>query len=279
MKNLITFLICATLSGCINFKDVGSDLGEGLTTSLQGKDSLFSSIGGNITKGAADSLINERTSKNLNLMLDSVMVNFSSTSKRELVSLIDSILADYVEIRLKKIGNSFEQEFARLPDDLLGERTSFLLSNLRDDLIGDTTTARLAVLRNELLGEKTSGLVDSLIASALNTALLKYEGSREMFREDLSFVQENATAILITAGVVIAALIVIAGIVFLKKQKLQKTSEVLSMQIHNMPDQKTYDELVARIRRNAQENKVEPELRKILEEQGILGEESWKPAA
>lgn len=278
-KNLLPFILFFAISGCINFKDIGSDLGEGLTTSLQGKDSLFSSIGGNITKGAADSLINERMSQNLNRMLDSVIINFSSTSKRELSGLIDSLLADYVAIRLQHIGHSFEQELAKLPDDLLGDRTSYLLSNLRDDLIGDETTYRLAVLRDELLGGKTSGLVDSLIASALNTVLFKYEGSRGMFREDLGFIQKNATTILITAGVIIAALIIIGGIVYFKKQRLQKVTEVLSMQIHNIPDQRLYDELVSRIQQKAQENKVEPELRKILEDQGILGKQSWRPAA
>ncbi len=42
---------------------------------------------------------------------------------------------------------------------------------------------------------------------------------------------------------------------------------------------KKASELVARIQQKAQENKVEPELRKILEEQGILGEQGWKPVA
>jgi len=279
MKKWVIIFICFGLSGCINFKDVGSDLGEGLTSSLQNKDSLFSSIGGNITKGAADSLINERLGKNLSRVLDTVMINFSSTSKRELSSLIDSVLADYVEIRLRSIGSSFEQELAKLPDDLLGDRTSFLLGNLRDDLIGDSTILRLAVMRDELLGKQTSGLVDSLIASALNTVLSKYEGSRDMFRSDLGFVQKNATTILITAGVVIAALMGICGFIFFKKQKMQRVSEVLSMQIHKIPNQQEYDELVSRIQQKAQENKVEPDLRKILEDQGILGAQGWKPAA
>jgi hypothetical protein len=60
---------------------------------------------------------------------------------------------------------------------------------------------------------------------------------------------------------------------------MQRVSEVLSMQIHNIPHQKNYDELVERIQQKAQENKVEPELRKILGEQGILGTQGWKPAA
>lgn len=278
-KSIYIFSICCVLSGCINFKNVGSDLGEGLTTSLQGKDSLFSSIGGNITKGAADSLVNERVSRNISRVLDSVIINFSSTSKRELSSLVDSILADYVEIRLRSISGSFTEGISDLPDDLLGERTSFLLRNLRNDLIGDSTTYRLAVMRDELLGKNTSRLVDSLIASAINTALFKYQGSRAMFREDLGFVQKNASTILITAGAVVAVLIIIGAIIFFKKQKLQKVSEVLSMQIHKIPNQQEYDKLVSRIQQKAQEYKVEPALRKILEDQGILGAQGWKPAA
>ncbi len=270
---LLAAIIC--LSGCVNFKEIGSDLGEGLSGSLEGKDSLFASIGGNITKGAADSVINERISRNISLMLDSVVTNFSAVSKRELSFLIDSLLGEYVALRLQNAGRSFEQELANLPDDLLGARTSLLVRNLRDDLIGDTTALRLAVLRNELLGAQTSGLVDSLIASALSTVLFKYQDSRTMLREDLNFVQRNATSILITAGIVIAALIIIAGIIFFKKRKLEKVTEVLSMQIHNIPDQKLYDELTSRIQQKAKENKVEPQLREILAEQGILGKESW----
>src|SRR5690606_1389136 len=132
-------VIAFFLSSCANFKDIGSNLGDGLSSSLQNRDSLFSSIGGNITKGARDSLINETLSRNLSRVLDSVVINFSSTSKRELSSLIDSLLSDYVAIRVARIGGSFQESISRIPDNLLGERTSFLVRNLRNDLLGDST--------------------------------------------------------------------------------------------------------------------------------------------
>ena len=86
MKKFVIIFFSIYLSGCINFKNIGSDLGKGFTSSMEGKDSLFSSIGGNLTKGAVDSVTSGKISSNLSSMLDTLMINFSSTSKRELPS-------------------------------------------------------------------------------------------------------------------------------------------------------------------------------------------------
>ncbi len=65
----------------------------------------------------------------------------------------------------------------------------------------------------------------------------------------------------------------------MRRKRERRILDLLTYQIHEIPDQQAYDELVTRIRRNAQEQGLEPRLREILAERGILGQENWvRPA-
>jgi hypothetical protein len=49
---------------------------------------------------------------------------------------------------------------------------------------------------------------------------------------------------------------------------------LVASQIYSIPDQNAYDDLTARIKEKATIAGVEPDLRKVLEQNGLLGKES-----
>ncbi|HTR98677.1 MAG TPA: hypothetical protein VML00_02940, partial [Bacteroidota bacterium] len=92
--------------------------------------------------------------------------------------------------------------------------------------------------------------------------------------------RRNVTSILWVAGGIVAAVIALSTILAILRKRERRLLDILTYQIHEIPDKRSYDELVSRIRRKAQEEGVEPRLRKILSERGILGADSWvAPAA
>ncbi len=281
MKYLIFFILTFLLmNGCSVWKGVGSNLGDGFMESLEDRDSLLSSLGGNITKGARDSIINEKTKENLNMLMDSVIINLTTTANKNFSILIDSLLGEVLQARLRQIGGTANNQIAEIRNELLGENTTARLAALREELLGAKTASNVAELRNELIGLKTKTMIDSIIYSASNALILKYNEFQPRLTKDLKegtgFIQEHASALLWSAGGVIALLIGIVGYIIIKGNKNKKISELLTLQINRIPDQKIYDEVTKNIKIKAQEESLEPELRKILDKQGILNDANWK---
>ncbi|MEO8398496.1 MAG: hypothetical protein ABI550_01645 [Ignavibacteriaceae bacterium] len=281
MKQILTLLIISMVfSGCSIWKGVGENLGDGLMESFEQRDSLLSSMGGNITKGARDSIINEQTKENINKLLDSVIINLSQTSSKNLSMIVDSILGEVLQTRLRQIGETTNIQLAQLRNELLGENTASRISKIRDELLGDTTLNRVANLRNELLGIKTQTMIDSLIYSALDALMVKYNEiqprlSKDL-REETGFIQKHASALLWTAGGIIIILAIVVGYIIIKGNKLKRVSELLTLQINKIPNQQIYDEVTSNIKAMAQEESLEPTLRKILDKQGLLNDPNWK---
>ena len=51
---------------------------------------------------------------------------------------------------------------------------------------------------------------------------------------------------------------------------------LLTKQIHDIPDQQVYDTVTARIKNEAVTAGLEPTLRKVLKENGLINTEAWK---
>ena len=276
----LCFLGLLLISGCSLWKGVGSNLGDGLMESFENRDSLLSSMGGNITKGARDSIINDKTKQNINNLVDSIIINLSTTANDNFSVLIDSVLGEMLQARLRQIGGTLNTQVADIRNELLGENTDSKIAALREELIGVNAKNNIADLRDELIGLKTKNMLDSLIYSASNALILKYNEIQPRLSKDIrsetGFIQQNASTLLWSAGGVIALLIAIVGYIIIKGNKIKKISELLTLQINRIPDQKVYDEVTKKIKAKAQEESLEPELRKILDKQGILNDANWK---
>ena len=279
LRKILVPVFIITLSGCSVWQGVGENLGEGLTKSLEDQDSLFSSITGNLVKGARDSLVSNKTEKEINNLLDSILTNLGSRTRIETTTIVDSLLGEYLQLRIKQIGGITQSELASIRDELLGEETEVLIGELRDQLIGDSSRQQLSLLRDELLGNKSSMKIDSLIYGAMDALMLKYEEFRptlsEDFREEGSWIQKNTKTILYTSGGITSVLLILGGFVYYKSRKFKRISELLTLQINRIPSQASYDELTSRIQTEAQEKGLEPDLREILSDHGIKGEEGW----
>ncbi|MBI4552390.1 MAG: hypothetical protein HY710_09015 [Candidatus Latescibacteria bacterium] len=217
-----------------------------------------------------------------------------------MTALRDSLLGDYTQLWLRQqredlLGESTKQRLGAIRADLLGEKTRALLGNIRDDLLGDATrmqaVALATLLRDELLNSTTRKALDAIVASAVKTSAEGYEAQwrprlredadflKDRVREEEGFLKKHVTKLLWTAGGIVALLLVLGGLIFARGWRYRKILEVLTYQIHKIPDQPAYDELTRRIREKAQEVGVEPHLRKLLQKRGILGKESWTPPA
>jgi len=68
--------------------------------------------------------------------------------------------------------------------------------------------------------------------------------------------------------------LVIIIVIWRLKEKYAKMTTVMASQIHDIPDQRTYDALTHNIKEKAIIAGVEPSLKKVLEKNGMLGQES-----
>lgn len=91
---------------------------------------------------------------------------------------------------------------------------------------------------------------------------------KDAVNENASFIQKYAGRLLITAGVIALAIIIV---IWMNRQKYLKLVTLLTSQINNIPDKNVYDDLTNRIKDRAVQSGVEPVLRKVLAENGILG--------
>ncbi len=279
MKKYIIIFVLLGFSGCINFENIGKDLVTGAGKGLENKDSLFSAVAGSFTRGAIDSVNLSKLKDKVNLLVDSIFANLGDKSKKELVSLADSLLGDALVNKIHALGGASKLELAGLRDELLGSKTLNLIAAMRNNLLGDTTLLKISAIRDELLGDKTSKLLNDLISSSLDTLLVKYNRIQPQLSKDIraeeTFLTKNITTILWTVGGIVAGLIVLCFVLNYKRKQYQSISEMLAGEIDKIPDQDLYDELTKRIRTKAQDNKLEPKLRKVLASKGILGEEAW----
>jgi len=272
MRSALLLVCAVVLSGCLNFRDIGKDLGGGLGSGIKpDADTIGTNLGGGAVRAARDTLTSDETRARLASLLDSVGAHVARTAAASRDTLL---------------GVSTRAWIADLKNELLGRTTAEQIAVLREELLGGKTTAflrdslRLAVggLRNELLGSATRVALDSIISAAVATLSKEYQDKMQpLVHSEGSFLQRNVSTILWTAGGVIAAVLVVAGIVFVRKQKERRILDLLAYQIHEIPDRQAYDELVGRIRRKAQESGVEPRLQEILQERGIRGRENWIP--
>lgn len=277
MKKILLVLIIALISSCSVFNDAGTDLGDGLMTSFEDRDSLLSAIGGSITKGAVDSIDLQNLMIEINTTIDTVLANAGSKTNRELTMILDSALGKVLNKQIEKLGATSKEELGKIRNELLGKKTLAYLANMRNELLGDSTKAKAAELRDELLGEKSSKMISNIVAEAMDTLMVKYQKFQPMLsadiREESSFFKKNFNTVLWTAGGIIAGLLVLCYLLNRKRKDYRGLTDILTYEIHNIPNKKEYDELTSRIQKDAQKQNLEPKLRKVLAEKGLLESE------
>lgn len=293
MKNIFSAIAAAiiVLSGC-RVEKIGKDLSNGVS---QNAEAIARNMMTGINKGLSDTAFKQ----NLYHFIDSLVSTAGNSANRSAKNLIDSLTSERLVLFTARLveeatGKRLKENLAALRNELIGEATNervkFLVSTavastlndetnariarLRDELLGEATNYQLSRLRDSLLGDRTALAIKAILDSSLRSASVFLQTDlRKGIDSNASIIQKYAVRWLLLLGAIAA---VIIFLVWRSKQKYAKTVTVLTSQINSIPDQKSYDELTSRIKDKAIETGVEPTLRKVLMENGLMGKESWE---
>ena len=206
-------------------------------------------------------------------VLDSVRWNVQliTDSARESLTGI-AMQQNLTEIQSKVVGKSKQDVFQVL------DRVQLLLNGV----LSDSTKVRVGALRDELLGPKTNEAITHIIDTAVSH-LVDSSMNRLAFRlkndinpiitEDVSHVRRNLIIVIVAIGLISIIIIVL---VWQRKSRYLKMVTLLTKQIHDIPDQQMYDTMTKRIKSEATNMGLEPSLRAILNENGLINSDAWK---
>lgn len=235
-------------------------------------DSLVAAAGGSANrsvKNIIDSLtsdqlvlftrkmIEEATGKQLKTNIEALTGNLQLTVK--------NLLGEETKARLRLM-------VASVMEEVTGGKLQATIASLRDEMTGPALRNNLTALRDSLLDNKTNTAIKALVDTAMLAFAYRLKNDvNPQLQQNLSFIQKNATTLLIVVGVIA---LVICIVIWRLKEKYAKMTTVMASQIHDIPDQKTYDALTYNIKEKAIIAGVEPSLKKVLEKNGMLSKES-----
>lgn len=299
MKNKLLLISMASLflfSQC-SFQKIGRDTGKGFNENTQ-------SIARNLLSGVNQGLSDPAFKQNLYRLVDSLVGTAGSSANKSFRQILDTLLSDKLinytarmveEATGKKLKDNLgaitsdlqltlqtmlgpdnreklRQLVAAAMNEITGEKLTLTVAKLREEMTGPALRNNISALRDSLLNEKTNTAIKAIVDTAMMTIAYRMKNDvSPTIKDNLSFIQKNATTLLITMGIIALVIIVV---IWRLKEKYAKATTVLAAQIHDIPNQQAYDDLTYRIKEKATLAGVEPTLRKVLTKNGMLGKES-----
>jgi len=194
---------------------------------------------------------------------------FYDLSERDLKRVLNQVNSGIQDLQLAQLGKD-------LRSSLIGEEALRDLMNVRDSLLGSYSKELARQFVDEMLSEEATFKLQNTIRTSLDPTIDKIFDRVDTSAEtSLNFAQSNINQIL----VILAALI--CGILFFnryQKTKYTKLVKNITHSIEHMDDKDSQKKLKKIITKHATQNSVEPLLRKILKEQGIIKEKQRKAA-
>lgn len=290
---VVFFALAAITSSCKMFNQIGENVGDGVGRGLTPHvDSLGALAVGSIRRGfdqaefdiLLDSLVH-RLSDSLDTSVEQVRDILLGNDTAVLMSgLRDTLVGDVTQQRVNEMvagiieglaGEQTRRELASIRDEILGEALRANLASLRDELTGPVTEARLVALARAFVAEIGRSYADTLqpqIRSDIEYTAGQTQGL-------LNWIKDNLIAIIIVIGVVVAGLIWLAWRLRTRRIEAERKrdvngriAEILTGQIDDLRNDhpQLYEQIKDRVQREAVKDKVEPTLREMLDEQGIL---------
>ena len=286
VPTLCTMLVLTLLFESCSFEKIGSDLGKGVSSKTD-------TIGHTLIAGVMNELTSPVVRKKVSLFLDSILTNFTDSLNRRTTTLEDSLLNKKVLLWADSLvetltGHHLRSNMDSLQLTLVGKTKMDVLqmrdgfSRLLAEVLSDNTKNRLGLMRDELLGTKTSSalvkIIDTAVTHIVDSSMKKISDRfrsdiNPQLTKDISFVGRNATWLLITIGA-IAALIIF--LVWQNRQKYLRMVAIIAKQIHDIPDQKIYDQVTAKIKQDSVATGLEPTLRSLLQKNGLIADTASK---
>lgn len=293
----VVLLLLLLFAGGCNIEKMGSQLSNGLKKNTR-------EIGRNTILGAGDGLADSLFQQRLHHLLDSVLATAGTKGAEAAGKLLDSLLSERWPVFVSQLveeatGRQLRRNLSNVTGDLqltvtnlLGpanreqlrllvatalseitnERLRLAAAGMREELTGEAMRSNLGQMGAALLNDKTNAAIKAIVDTAMLTIAYRMRNDvKDAVGENASFIQRYAGRLLLLMGAI--ALIIIV-VVWRLKQKYARMTTVLASQIYAIPDQTAYDDLTSRIKEKATIAGIEPTLRKMLEENGLLGKES-----
>jgi len=297
LRNLFLLAVTIVVMASCSFEKIGRNAAKGFTSDLE---PTVDSIGRTLVSSVRTELTSDSSRQQLQAFIDSLLAPVFTGIRNTIGSSRDSIFNEqtlaWIDSMVQAItGERLNRNLMALQGALLGktkadiyeiERSVQLMLNaILADALGDSTRMRVALLRDELLGPKTSSaiskIMDTAVLRVLDTALARFSVSLRtdvdpFVKGNVSFIRKNAEILLASlAG--LAALIIL--LVWLNRRKYLRMVAMLAKQIDSIPDKQVYDYVTHKIQNEAVTAGLEPALRGVLKQNGLLGSESWKKNA
>ncbi|AUD06127.1 hypothetical protein [Spirosoma pollinicola] len=189
-------------------------------------------------------------------------------------SIAETVIAKVVKLKGEIKDDQLKQFFLDAitkAGTTLDRKTRNLLANMIgsavDRLNTDDTRQKLASVRDSLLNPATQHKLQETVRLSLQPTIDTLTNRiARIVHEDLPTVQKYATQFLIALGLIMSAII---ALVWYQRRRYLRLVQVLTNQIHQIPQKSEYDRVVGHIQRQAQLENLEPLLRDVLKDQGI----------
>lgn len=277
LKQIRYLLLALAITGCGSSV---ADLEEGFLMKLQSHaDSIAYKLGYGLISGMSTVALSKESQEKLGVMIDSIMHTVGIRTAKDLSVILDTLAGETTNRKLKMLLHSIRLSVDSIRDDALGQRTGEMLARIiQNDVLGAGTQSRLqhlindgvlgpqteqrigeimARIRDTLIGISTQSSIDSIVARSL----ARVQGTAT---EQQSFLKKNITAILWTAGAIVALLLIFVAYLFFHKKKADKMLKVVATQIENTDNKDHFDELTKRISADSAKEGVDEDLRVFL---------------
>ena len=307
MKKIIYLLLVVAIAfsstGCNSIKKA---LNKGLKDQEQKETlkALGKKIGKGVVAGATERLASDTTKMHLDIFSTNLSNSINNSTRTVLDSLfkndvrfkglvagvldtlnykVDRLFTDLSERDLKRVMNELNRgihdlQLANMVKDirssLIGKEAIGDLMNIRDSLLGAYSKELAKQFVDEMLSEEATFKLQNTIRTSLDPTIDKIFDRVDTSAEtSLNFAQNNINQILF----ILAALI--CGILFFnryQKTKYTRLVKNITHSIEHMDDKSSQKQLKKIINKHATQDSVEPLLRKILKEQGLIKEKERK---
>lgn len=263
-------------------------------------DSLGKKLGKGVVAGATERLASDTTAEQMGIFLTNLTDSVTTSTRVMMDSLfkndvrvkmaiggimdtlrvgMDSIFYQLREDDLKKLMLSLNEQIRALPvamvgnnlrEALIGQKAIENFMTLRDSLLGVTTRDMTKAFVQDVLDKESTSRVSEAVRESLEPTIDKiFSRLDESTEQGLSFAQSNINQILLLVGAIIAGILFFSNF---QKQKYTDLVKNLTYEIENMSDVEAQKRLKNSIKKKTTEKSLEPLLRKILKNQGIVKE-------
>lgn len=300
---LIISVLSISSSGCSSWVRDLTDLVHSAPNVI---DTITQRAGGGLVRGLRDTLTND-DSKKIAALIDVIMSKLDSNAKATGTSLKDSLLSEstknwILDLKNELLGSKTDAQIAQLMDELIGNKTKSKIESIINSITGENTARNLEKItresitdpisstfegilnkleketapsiRDSLLNSKATSVIDSLISRSLNRFDRTLDSTFIKAHREEGTLTKYAKEIIWSLIAGLALLTTLIGWLSYAIRKKSRVMDIITSQIHDIPNQNSYDELTKRIKSLTMQNGLEGYFKNYLLDKGLITDKS-----